>query len=150
MRLSCDLLKLAAAIACILATCSLHAQEQQQVRDDIQFQALGGHAGIQNIATELVSIVLLDSRIKQTFKDVDTDRLKAKLAEQFCVLSGGPCKYTGKDMTTIHDGLSITNAQFNALAEDLQIAMEKYQIAAGVQNKLLAKLAPMQREIVTK
>ena len=53
-------------------------------------------------------------------------------------------------MTEIHDGLNITNAQFNALAEDLQLAMERNGVPARFQNKLIAKLAPMQRAMVTK
>jgi hemoglobin len=36
------------------------------------------------------------------------------------------------------------------LAEDLQIAMEKNQIPSSISNKLVAKLAPMQRPIVSK
>lgn len=121
-----------------------------QMPSDADFQALGGKDGINKIVAELVSIALVDPRIKKTFDGADTDRLKEKLAEQFCELTGGPCKYSGKDMTTIHDGLLITNAQFNALAEDLQIAMETLNIPSSAQNKLIAKLAPMQRHIVTK
>jgi hemoglobin len=36
------------------------------------------------------------------------------------------------------------------MAEDLQIAMERNGVPSRVQNRLMAKLAPMQREIVTK
>lgn len=53
-------------------------------------------------------------------------------------------------MKEVHAGLKVTNAQFNALAEDLQIAMERNSVPSYVQNKLVAKLAPMQRAIVTK
>ena len=53
-------------------------------------------------------------------------------------------------MSTAHQQMHITNAQFNALAEDLQIAMDKHGVASSVQNKLIAKLAPMQRAVVTK
>ena len=53
-------------------------------------------------------------------------------------------------MATIHDGLDITTAQFYALVEDLQIAMARQDIASRIQNKLLAGLAPMQRDVVTR
>ena len=95
-----------------------------------------------------------DARIKETFVDTDMKQLAQRLAEQFCELSGGPCRYTGKykgkDMESVHADLKITNAQFNALAEDLQIAMERNNVPSSVSNKLIAKLAPMQRAIVTK
>ncbi|MGN6702590.1 MAG: group I truncated hemoglobin, partial [Burkholderiaceae bacterium] len=68
----------------------------------------------------------------------------------FCALSAGPCKYTGKDMQTIHQDLGITNAQFNALAEDLYTAMDRNGVPYRVQNRLMALLAPMQKTVVEK
>lgn len=114
------------------------------------YQALGGKEGIRKIVDDFLPIVLEDPRIKESFKDSDMERLSNMLQEQFCQLSGGPCKYSGKDMKTIHEDLKITNAQFNALAEDLQIAMERNGVPTRTQNKLLARLAPMQRQIVTR
>jgi hemoglobin len=120
------------------------------VDGDATFRALGEKNGIEKIVKELLPILLADSRIRQSFKDVDMERLSAKLQEQFCVLAGGPCKYSGKDMKLIHEDLKITNAQFNALAEDLQVAMDRQGVAPRAQNKLIGKLAPMQREVVTR
>ena len=117
---------------------------------DANFQGLGGKPGIKQIVDTLIPLVLADPRIKESFTDIDMKKLALRLEEQFCVLSGGPCTYQGKDMTEIHDGLNITNAQFNALAEDLQLAMERNGVPARFQNKLIAKLAPMQRAMVTK
>ncbi len=114
------------------------------------YDGLGGEAGIKKIVDTFLAIILVDPRIAHQFKELDQPHFVAKLAEQFCHLSGGPCQYTGKDMKDIHDGMNITNAQFNALAEDLQYAMEQHGIPNRIQNKLVAKLAPMQRVIVTK
>ena len=118
--------------------------------DDSVYQGLGAKPGIKTIVDTLIPIVLADPRIKDSFKDSDMKNLAMRLEEQFCALSGGPCVYKGKEMVEIHDGLNITNAQFNALTEDLQIAMERAGVPSRVQNKLVAKLAPMQRGIVTK
>ncbi|ATQ73314.1 group 1 truncated hemoglobin [Massilia violaceinigra] len=118
--------------------------------DDTTYQGLGGQSGIKKIVDTFVPMIMADARIKESFRDTDLKNLSMRLEEQFCELAGGPCKYKGKDMKEIHDGLNITNAQFNALAEDLQAAMDKNGIAPAVQNKLVARLAPMQKEIVTK
>ena len=118
--------------------------------DDATFRGLGGKPGIKKIVDTLIPLVLADPRIKESFTDTDMVNLAMRLEEQFCALSGGPCVYKGKDMVEIHDGLNITRAQFNALAEDLQIAMERVGVPSRYQNKLVAKLAPMQRGIVTK
>lgn len=53
-------------------------------------------------------------------------------------------------MVEIHDGLNVSNAQFHALAEDLQLAMERNGVSSRIQNQLMAKLAPLQRAIITK
>ena len=134
----------------LLASALLALASASAVADDSTYQELGGKEGIHRIVATFVPLILADPRIKESFADSDLKRLAAKLEEQFCVLSGGPCVYKGKDMVEIHDGLNITNAQFNALTEDLQIAMERSGIATRVQNKLVATLAPMQRQIVTK
>jgi len=133
-----------------LAFAALMAASAPSNADDSLYQGLGGKEGIQKIVATLIPMVLADDRIKASFDGVDLKNLAMRLEEQFCELAGGPCKYRGKDMVTIHDGLNITNAQFNALAEDLQVAMERNNVPSSVSNRLVAKLAPMQRQIVTK
>ena len=118
--------------------------------DDSTYQGLGGKDGIHKIVGDLIPMVLADPRIKESFTDIDMKHLAMRLEEQFCALSGGPCIYQGKEMAEIHDGLNVTNAQFNAMGEDLQIAMERNGVPTRIQNQLMAKLVPMQRTIVTK
>ena len=133
-------------LAIFLAAASLHAQ----AADDSLYNDLGGSAGIRRVVADLVPALQADTRINATFDGVDMERLAAKLEEQFCDVSGGPCKYSGKDMTTIHEDLKVNRAQFNALVEDLQEAMRRNDVPSRTQNRLLARLAPMHREVVTK
>jgi hemoglobin len=53
-------------------------------------------------------------------------------------------------MKDAHAGMNLEAKDFNALAEDLQLSMDKEQVPFRAQNQLLAKLAPMERPIVTK
>ncbi|HEU5435788.1 MAG TPA: group 1 truncated hemoglobin [Telluria sp.] len=138
-----------AAVALVAVT-SLAIATPARAADDAVYQGLGGTTGIKKIVATFKPLVLADPRIKDTFSDSDMDHVGMRLEEQLCVLSGGPCTYGGEPMKETHGGLKITNAQFNALTENLQIAMEKNGVATSVANKLVAKLAPMQREIVTK
>lgn len=137
------------AFTCALLSSAI-CTAQTAPESDAVYQALGSKGGIKKIVDDFLPIVLADARIKDSFKDTDIERLGFMLTEQFCQVSGGPCGYSGKDMKTAHAGRHITNAQFNALAEDLQVAMDKHGIPSSTQNKLLAKLAPMQRDVVTK
>lgn len=120
------------------------------VKDPSLFKDLGGLPVIQKVVADFVALMLADDRIKHTFKDTDLKRLDKTLVEQFCDLSGGGCIYTGDPMKEVHQGLQLTNAHFNALVEDLQLAMDKSDIPSHVQNRLLALLAPMQRDTVTR
>lgn len=133
-------------IAILLAAASL----QVHAADDSLYNELGGSAGIRRVVADLVPALQADARINATFDGVDMERLAAKLEEQFCEVSGGPCKYSGKDMKTIHEDLKVSRAQLNALVEDLQAAMRRNDVPSRTQNRLLARLAPMHREVVTK
>lgn len=137
----------AIAAATLLALASL---APAHAADDATYRGLGGEKGIKNIVATLIPLIQADPRIMESFADSDMKQVGMHLEEQFCVVSGGPCVYKGKEMSDVHDGLNVTNAQFNALTEDLQVAMERNGVPSNVQNKLVAKLAPMQRAIVTK
>ena len=111
--------------------------------------AFGGKAGLVRLADRLVDRVLADDRIKQRFSRTNLPRLRRLLAEQFCAQLGGGCVYTGRDMVESHEQFDLKEREFNALVEDLQLAMDDEQIAYADQNKLIARLAPMKRDIVT-
>ena len=51
-------------------------------------------------------------------------------------------------MKDSHAGMGITRTDFNALVEDLVAAMEAQNVSVSAQNRLLKKLAPMNRDIV--
>ena len=114
------------------------------------YKEFGEIAGLTALMDDFMVILLADERTRPFFKDADQPKIKKLLAEQFCVILGGPCSYSGRDMKSSHKGLDIGRGHFNALVEDLQIAMDKRGIPFRAQNKLLAKLAPMHRDIETK
>jgi hemoglobin len=114
------------------------------------FDDFGGKAGLVSLMDDFMTNLLADARTRPYFENADQAHIKAELVDQFCVILDGPCTYTGKDMAQAHRNLGIDRAAFYALVEDLQLAMNKHNIPFRSQNKLLAKLAPMHREVVTK
>lgn len=115
---------------------------------DAMWKAFHGQAGVDRIVDETVDRSLADPRIKDIFEAHDMVRLRRTLKEQFCYILGGGCAYTGRDMKSTHKDLGVQNADFNALVEHLQIAMDREKIGFRDQNRFLAKLAPMQRDAV--
>jgi hemoglobin len=113
------------------------------------YQALGEKPGITRLMDDFVNRVVKDPRIGGHFKDVKPQALKDSLTDQICQLSGGPCKYEGADMKSAHADMDINKGHFNALVEVLQSAMDAQGIPFVQQNRLLALLAPMHRDVIT-
>jgi hemoglobin len=126
------------------------AHAQMMSADSTLYKALGEKAGISSLTNDFVARLKADGRISEMFKNTKSEYLSNQLADQFCVVSGGPCQYKGADMKSSHANLDIGKADFNALVEDLQMAMDAKGIAFSAQNELLSKLAPMHREIINK
>ena len=121
-----------------------------QAPNDAALAAFGGYEGLGKITHDFVERVQKNPRIGRFFKDADIERLEAMLTDQFCDVLGGGCKYSGKTMTDVHKNMKVSSADFNALAEDLQDALIAANVPTAQQNKLIAKLAPMHRDVVQK
>lgn len=112
------------------------------------YAELGEQAGIEALVDGLIERITRNPRIAHRFEFSDLDNLHLRLSEQICEVSGGPCTYGGEPMDLAHAGQDIRPHEFNALVEDLQDAMQAQGLPFPVQNRLLALLAPMQRDIV--
>lgn len=116
--------------------------------DDALYRALGGTEGIRAIVQRTADLSFEDELLYEQFKHTNKDRLVRLITDQICELTGGPCNYRGLNMVKAHIKLGITTLEFNVFAELLQQAMREADIDYRTQNKLLALLAPMKRDIV--
>ena len=132
------------ALATLLAGCaSLSPAPQASL-----YERLGGQAGIEAITEAMLVRTADDPRIREDFAEADIVHLHTSLSEHLCSLTGGPCTYRGRDMRAAHAGLGLTEADFNALVENLVDAMTERGVPLGAQNDLLAILAPMRGEVI--
>ncbi|MCM8610861.1 group 1 truncated hemoglobin [Accumulibacter sp.] len=113
------------------------------------YDRLGGQPAITAVVDDFVANVAADKRINAQFANTDIPRLKMLLVEQICAGTGGPCRYTGRDMKSAHAHLKISQADFASLVEDLTRTLDKFKVPAREQNELIAILAPMKSDIVT-
>src|ERR1051326_7239688 len=128
---------------------TLHAQSAQKSLYD----RLGGKSAIVAVVNDFVGNVAADKRINGFFAATAADharltKFKENLVNQICEAAGGPCKYTGKDMKTAHQGMGISTADFNALVEDLVKALDANHVSADAKNALLGALGPLKGDIV--
>ena len=115
---------------------------------DGMWRALHRADGVRRIVDDTVARSARAPRIGDIFKGQDMVRLRRTLFEQFCYLLNGGCAYSGRDMKAAHKDLGIQQADMAALVENLQAAMGREGVAFLAQNRLLAKLAPMHRDVV--
>lgn len=150
MRIRTMLVAALAAIS-LAAACGGGSKKEETTAQAVEkslYERLGGKDAIVAVIDAFVANVAADDRINKHFANTDIPHLKTLLVEQVCQATGGPCKYSGRDMKTTHTGMKLTDADFDATVE----AMVKALDGAGVQQKekdeLLGALASMKGDIV--
>ncbi len=148
LRMNHLLRHLALAATLMVGTGAFAQSAPPRTTDDSLYQALGGKAGLTTLMDRFMERLLADARMRPFFKDTDQQHVKEELVLQICEVSGGPCRRNGPDMKKAHDGMDVTRSDFNALVEVLQDTMDAQGIPFRDQNRLLARLAPMHRDII--
>lgn len=88
------------------------------------YERLGEMDGINSIVADTVALHLDNEKIAHYFDGVDLDALKTHVAAFFAAGTGGPSNYTGRDMTTAHAGMNMSNADFDSAVADVIMAVE--------------------------
>jgi len=138
-------------VALVLMVVGLGACATLGERERSLYQRLGGREGIALVVGDFVANMAGDARVNARFKDMkgpQIERLKSHLADQICDATGGPCAYLGRDMKTTHQGMGVSETEWNATVENLVKALDKRGVPAKEQSELLALLGPMKGDIV--
>jgi len=117
------------------------------------YMRLGGIDAISAVTDQFLANVAADNVINAQFAETVANPsrlqlLRLNLIDQICQGSGGPCIYKGKSMLEAHQGMNITQEEFNALVGDLVAALDQFNVPTQEKNDLLAILGPMQSDIV--
>lgn len=134
------------AVAVLVAGCAAH--DSAMMEKQSLYDRLGGKPAITAVVDDFIGNVAGDTRINRRFADANIPQLKAMLVDQICQAGGGPCTYKGQTMKAAHKGMKITEAEFNALVEDLVKSLDKLKVGAREKNELLAALGGMKGDIV--
>ena len=115
---------------------------------DGMWRAFHEGEGVGRIVDRFVALNQADPHIGDIFKGQDVVRLRRVLREQFCYILNGGCSYSGRTMAEAHRDLGVQEADMGPLVENLRTAMRAEHVAFAAQYRLLAKLAPMKRDVV--
>jgi len=122
------------------------------------YDRLGGDKGINAIVEDFTARALADPRVNWERKGVtrgginfkrnvpvewkpsgdQINTMKKHIAQFLALATGGPATYEGREMTNVHKGLHITNAEFDAAVGDFKATLDKLGVAKEEQKELLA------------
>lgn len=132
------------ALAAVMATgCARDAFKHPSL-----YQRLGGKGGLVLIVDGWLARAAADARLARWIDAGSVDRLRPQLVEQLCALSGGPCRYTGRDMRSAHAGLRIDAIAYDAMLDALTRSLTRMQVPAEDQKALMQLLAPLRKDVV--
>ena len=100
------------------------------------------------VVRAVVDRQMKDDRINQKFARTNVDRVTKEFVDLFCQATGGPCTYTGRDMTEAHHNMGVTSGEFEAFVEDVVAVLDDNKVGKAEQDELLNILAPLRGEIV--
>jgi hemoglobin len=127
-----------------IAACSAPASKPESTLYD----RLGGKEAISAVVGKLYAIVAADDRINGRFANVSAEAFGPLLTDFLCEAAGGPCKYQGRDMKTTHTGMNLTDAEFDALAEDAIAALDHFKVPKRESDEVINMLASLRGDVV--
>ena len=145
----------------------LKGEAQANVKQSL-YDRLGGETGISAIADDWITRASADPRVNWDRSGVTTggflgmhkkpvtwnptpperQALRQHVIQFLALATGGPTTYTGKDMTTAHHGMRISNPEFDAAIGDMKASLDKLQVGTAEQKELLAILESTRPQVV--
>jgi hemoglobin len=86
--------------------------------------------------------------VKHFFNDVSMDKQRRKQKEFLSFALGGPLPWTGKDMRRAHEGMGLTEAHFNAIAENLTATLKELKISPELVDQVMAVVATTKDDVL--
>ena len=115
------------------------------------YERLGSYDGIAAIVDDLLPRLIGDPQLGVYWKGKCKDSLKKdrQLIVDFLASAfGGPVAYLGRDMKTSHDGLGITESEWNRFIEYVAATLKNLAIAEKETTEFLAAADSLKNDVV--
>ncbi len=133
-----------------LAVPSPGAAPQAAAQDSL-YKRLGGYDALAAVTDDFIGRLATDPKEGRFFVGLSTDskvRVRQHVVDFLCVATGGPCKYTGRDMETAHTGLNITEDDWTISVKALTDTLNKFKVPAREQGEVIGAIAGLKSKIV--
>ena len=135
-------------VCSILVTSAFAADAPQQKS---LYARLGGYDAIAAVTDDFIGRLAQDKQLARFLAGHSKDslgKIRQHVVEQICAATGGPCVYIGRDMKTAHQGMGITEADWNAAVKDLVATLDHFKVPEKEKNELLGAVASLKNDIV--
>jgi hemoglobin len=112
------------------------------------YEQLGGVANIEGVVENFYGRILADELLQPIFANIDMDHLRRHQTRFMSFALGGPNQYTGRSMRKAHEGLDITEEQFNAVAGHLIDSLATFDVPANLIDEVISHVATLKGEVV--
>lgn len=112
------------------------------------FERLGGIDLITTIVDDALDRHLANPLIAPRFRGKDMPKLKKLATQFFCMGTGGPGHYEGRDMRTTHAGMNISEQELIAAIDDIVEAMKAARTAPAEINEVVGILYSLKDEVL--
>jgi hemoglobin len=115
------------------------------------YECLGGYDAIAAIVDDFLTRMRNDPQFARFGggRSIDSVRRSRQLiVDQLCSLAGGPCFYSGRDMRTSHEGLAITQCEWEASLRHLEAALDDASVPPKEKAEFLSFFERYREEIV--
>ena len=115
------------------------------------YARLGGYDSISAVVDDLLPRLMSDSVLRRFWDNRGTDGLereKQLLIDYLCASAGGPVLYTGRDNKTSHNGMGITNDDWEIFVDHLKDTLSKFSVPDQEQNDVLNFIGSTKSDIV--
>ena len=143
----------AITLFCAIAAFAQPDKASMMPQDKSLYQRLGGYDAIAAVTDDFVGKLITDKKFAKFFVGASNDskkRIRQHIVDFLCAATGGPCVYTGRDMKTVHSGLMITKAEWDASVKHLVATLDKFKVPAKEKGEVLAAVGPLEKDIVEK
>ena len=118
------------------------------------YERLGGYNGISAVVDSLFERLINDPRFTKYFGSNSSEDSRKRLRQlqklMVCQATGGPCFYLGRDMKTVHKGMGIDEADWQALVVHLKGVLTSFKVPDLDQKAVLEILNSSKKDIVEK
>ena len=112
------------------------------------YERLGSWEGIQAIVNDTIANHRKNPAISHYFDGVDTAQLAGHVTAFFAAGTGGPSKYEGRDMTTTHAAMGLSDADFDSAVADVLLALDQNGIGDGEKAEVAAILESLRPSVM--